>query len=89
MNELVWALMGFTFGSLIFSFFLRKEKIKAVMVSLVVIWGLTFFIEFMLYLSVVTPAPPEELNVLGGITLIIVSVLLISEFLKRKEKNNK
>jgi hypothetical protein len=87
MSEITWALIGFSIGSLISSFFLRKEKIRTVIVLLTVLWLFTFLVEFIIYLGTVNPAPPEELNVLGGITLMIVLILFISEFFqKRREK---
>lgn len=89
MNELVWALMGFTFGSLIFSFFLRKEKIGTVIVLLTVIWMLTFLIEFVIYLSAVTPPVPPEINFFGAGALFFMLILFISEFFKKGGNNRK
>ena len=84
MSTLIWTLLGFSLGSLIFSILFRREKIKTVVISLTVIWGITFFVKFIVYMNSVTPAAPPELSVLGGITVLL---LFISELFKKGENN--
>ena len=84
MDTLIWLLSGFTVGSLIFSFLLRKEKIKIVIIVLTAIWVLAFFVKFAMYLNSVTP-PPPELTILGGVVSFLVITILVSEFFKKRD----
>jgi uncharacterized membrane protein len=85
MDTLIWLLSGFTVGSLIFSFLLRKEKIKIVIIVLTAIWVLAFFVKFAMYLNSVTPPPPPELTVLGGVVSFLGITILVSEFFKKRD----
>ena len=85
MDALTTTLVGFTVGGLIFSFFLRREKIKTVAIVLTAMWAIIAFVQLKLYLDIVNPQPPQGLTISTGLASLLLIIILVTEFLGKKE----